>query len=431
MCQCAVGSKYMQRHTLDVHLPCCFRQYTLSVESLDQVVASLYTLAEWLLGRGQTVVDLMNFINETDLIQWEYDIDNTSRSQLIAVSRQQFWKVPGVFSFLPLNSPALCAHWRVVGRLLSLLSTEEHEMFKNLTTDTVSSQVEPMFLSTIDDDDEEKEEDILLGFDAYFNFERLQHLQCGANYPMKEVLDAAPEASPGSEVYLLGAVVSYCDPQSWPDPLPKDASCLTAVGVYPSKVEQLSQEKLQRLKQLLWDDEIYAFGEIGLDFRMAQDQWELQIQALKKLLQVAVPSKPIIINLWGSSTDLYYHEVSSICFDLARTYLHPQQPLCLQNFCGTQMIVDSWMSHFSNVFFGFSLAIVNFDENQNQAVQSLQRSRILLGTSAPDHPPDGLRLNSPRLLGKVAEVMSNIRFTSKRRILQLTKNNALRLYDQM
>jgi hypothetical protein len=62
-------------------------------------------------------------------------------------------------------------------------------------------------------------------------------------------------------VELVGGVVVYCDPKTWPVVPVR----LEAVGLHPKKILQLRDAEAAQLTKLLGHPSVTALGEVGLD----------------------------------------------------------------------------------------------------------------------------------------------------------------------
>ena len=92
-------------------------------------------------------------------------------------------------------------------------------------------------------------------------------------------------------------------------------------------------------------------------------------------------------------------------------------------------MVEWWIKAFPEVCFSFNRSINNFKEEQIEALVKMEDRRVLLETDAPYFIKKGHKYSSPNQIYDVAEMVSKYRKKTVKEILELTKNNALRLYN--
>lgn len=105
------------------------------------------------------------------------------------------------------------------------------------------------------------------------------------------------------------------------------------------------------------------------------------------------------------------------------------QPIHVHCFTGDIELVTEWMSHFSNVYFGFTGAVENFSSDQIAGLQSVPLNRILLETDSPYMRPGGGSINTPAFIGDVASLVASKLQISVQHLLKETVQNGRRLYS--
>ncbi|VDI22775.1 Hypothetical predicted protein [Mytilus galloprovincialis] len=75
----------------------------------------------------------------------------------------------------------------------------------------------------------------------------------------------APSHPPRNPVDLVGGVMVYCDPGTWPSALalqepPGGSPWVTAIGVHPKKAQQLDDSSFDKMERLLGLPGVRAIG---------------------------------------------------------------------------------------------------------------------------------------------------------------------------
>ena len=83
---------------------------------------------------------------------------------------------------------------------------------------------------------------------------------------------------------------------------------------------------------------------------------------------------------------------------------------------------------FPNSFFGFTKIVTGFDAEHLDALRAVPDDRLLLETDAPYFKRPGHRFSNPSYIGKVANVIAQVRKVPWEHILALSVANVHRLY---
>ena len=110
---------------------------------------------------------------------------------------------------------------------------------------------------------------------------------------------------PREPVQLVGGVVVFCDPPTWPKgPLVLEPGWKIAVGVHPKKSVQLQDSRRAELDTLLSRSDVSALGEIGVHrYDVPPQVWQGQLDCLKWVLNSSHPSMLVILHARGEKTD--------------------------------------------------------------------------------------------------------------------------------
>jgi len=194
-----------------------------------------------------------------------------------------------------------------------------------------------------------------------------------------------------------------------------------AVGVHPSEVGELDEEKLERLRLLCGHEKIVAVGEMGLDYHYPEPAASLQKEWFERQLALAREVKlPVIIHSREAAKDtLDIMQVNHAggfggvvhCFsyakEMAREYLN------------------------MGYYFGIG-GVITFKNAKKlkEAVQYIPMDRILLETDSPYLAPEPHRgeRNSSLNLPYVAEAVAQLKGISSEEVIEMTERNAKRLF---
>lgn len=176
-----------------------------------------------------------------------------------------------------------------------------------------------------------------------------------------------------------------------------------ALGIHPWWAAEHDLADIARLKQLmqLHTDEVCAVGEIGLDFALAADTFEIQQQLFEAQLALAKQyAKPVILHHRKSQPQLLA--------ELKRQQF--TEGGILHAFSGSQQQASAFLA------LGFKLGIggtITYERAQKtrNTVQKLPLSCFVLETDAPAMPLAGFQgdINTPAHLSNVFEALCLLR----------------------
>lgn len=189
------------------------------------------------------------------------------------------------------------------------------------------------------------------------------------------------------------------------------------VGVHPHN----AVDGWGGIAQLIEDnrDQIVGIGEIGLDYYYDHSPREVQQQALREQLALAVRyDLPVSFHVRDAFDDFWpiFDEFSGI-----RGVLH--------SFTDTQTHVDEALKR--GLYIGINgISTFTKDDAQRELYKLLDLSHILLETDAPFLTPAPFRgkMNKPAYIGRVAEHQAMLKSLSPDEVIRLTTNNAKALY---
>ncbi len=194
-----------------------------------------------------------------------------------------------------------------------------------------------------------------------------------------------------------------------------------AVGVHPSEVAELDEDKFELLREWSQDGRCVAIGEIGLDYHWPEPSPELQKKWFARQLQLARQQRlPVIIHSRDAASDTlevmkenHAEEIGGVvhCFSYSKEI--------------AKICVDM----------GFYIGIggvVTFKNGKKmkEVVEQTPIDKILLETDCPYLAPEPNRgkRNSSLNLPLVVDAIAAIKGISAEEVIRITEDNAKRMY---
>ena len=194
-----------------------------------------------------------------------------------------------------------------------------------------------------------------------------------------------------------------------------------AVGVHPSEVAELDEDKFELLREWSQDGRCVAIGEIGLDYHWPEPSPELQKKWFARQLQLARQQRlPVIIHSRDAASDTlevmkenHAEEIGGVvhCFSYSKEI--------------AKICVDM----------GFYIGIGGVGTFKNgkkmkEVVEQTPMERILLETDCPylSPEPNRGRRNSSLNLPLVVAAIAAIKGISSEEVIKITEDNAKRMY---
>lgn len=195
-----------------------------------------------------------------------------------------------------------------------------------------------------------------------------------------------------------------------------------AIGVHPEECAPLTEEHIERFKKLAKEPKIVAIGEIGLDYYWNEPEPSIQKKWFERQLELAREVElPVIIHSRDAAKDTLdmmkaakAQEIGGVihCFsygvEMAREYLN----------------------------MGFYLGVggvVTFKNGRKlkEVVEYAPLERILLETDCPylSPVPNRGKRNSSLNLVYVADEIARIKGIDKETVIQVTRDNAKKMYN--
>ena len=191
-----------------------------------------------------------------------------------------------------------------------------------------------------------------------------------------------------------------------------------AVGVHPEVVEDITDEGIEKLRELVRNKKVVAIGEIGLDYHYRDDNKEEQIAAFRRQMDLAKElSLPVIIHSRDATEDT---------MKVLSEYKLPGVVHCFSGSAETAKEVIKLGMHV-----GFT-GVVTFKNARRalEAVEAVPLNRLLCETDCPYMAPEpnrGKRCDSTMLEFILAK-MAEIKGVTPQQLADITCENAKKLF---
>ena len=195
-----------------------------------------------------------------------------------------------------------------------------------------------------------------------------------------------------------------------------------SVGFHPHDASKLTKSLLQKIRQLAEEQhKLIAIGEIGLDYHYMNSPAEIQQQAFRKQLQLAVElNLPVILHSREAETDT---------LNILQEFPVPSHGVAHSFTSSIEMartlVEMGW-------YLGIN-GIVTFKnaEDLRKVVRWLPLDRLLLETDSPFLAPIPFRgkPNKPAHIPAIATFIAELREISLEQLSEQTSANAQRLFN--
>jgi len=178
-----------------------------------------------------------------------------------------------------------------------------------------------------------------------------------------------------------------------------------------------------------------AWGEMGLDYHYNLSPPDVQKRVLIRQLEKAVSL--------GRNIVIHTREADDDIFEILTKYVPKETHIHIHCFTDTPALAASLLSHFPNLYIGVT-GVITYSSNVNtaEAVKAAPLERLLLETDSPFMTPNNAQKAVKELTGKssripvcwsalipwTAEWVANIKEVSVEKVLEVTTENAKRMY---
>ena len=195
-------------------------------------------------------------------------------------------------------------------------------------------------------------------------------------------------------------------------------SIYVTIGYHPDQVGVVTDENIDRLKELLKTPKVVGGGEIGLDYHYGKDDRDKQIELFEKQLMIAEElNLPVVIH----SRDATEDTINTLKKYKVKGIMH-----CFSGSVETAKIYVSM-----GYLLGIGGVVTFKNSNLYKVVEEVGLNNIVLETDAPYLAPTPHRgeQNSSKYIPIIAERISEILGVSVDEVANQTTDNAVKLFD--
>lgn len=198
------------------------------------------------------------------------------------------------------------------------------------------------------------------------------------------------------------------------------------VGVHPSEIEELNEERLEWLRELTKLKKVVAVGEIGLDYYWDKEPevQERQCYWFKRQMELAKEAKlPIVVHSRDAAADTLQVMKEAHAEEIPGViHCYSYSPEIAQEFIK--------MGYYIGVG-----GVVTFKNAKKlkETVEQIPLERILLETDCPYMAPEPYRgkRNDSRYIPYIVEKIAELKRISIEEVEQITWQNATKLYHNV
>ena len=271
---------------------------------------------------------------------------------------------------------------------------------------------------------------ILFDSHAHINYERYSTAERAL---LMERIEASPVAcvmDVGFDIESSRLAIADAAAKPW---------CYAAVGVHPHYAESFSDEDLSTLKELLHSPKVVAFGETGLDYYRDYSPRDMQREAFRKQLRLALDAGlPIIIHDRDSGGDTIRILNEEGAFSEERKAVFPVNPETGAPDARILMHCFSGSAEQALEYIGLGATIsiagpVTYKNNKKtvRVTEEVPLAHLLIETDSPYLTPEPMRgkPNEPAYVEYVARKIAEIKGIPYEELAAATLENALRFFD--
>ena len=193
-----------------------------------------------------------------------------------------------------------------------------------------------------------------------------------------------------------------------------------ALGVHPDEVYDLSEDDYKWIEDNLSHPKIIAVGEIGMDYHREHDK-NVQREAFERQMDIARRNDmPIVVHSRDAANDTYEIMKANNAHDLGGV---------IHCFSYEKEMARQFLD--MNYYIGVG-GVVTFKNGRKlkEVVEYTPIDRIVLETDAPYLAPVPFRgkRNDSRYIKYVAEEVARIKNMTYDEVVEVTKQNALKMY---
>ena len=198
----------------------------------------------------------------------------------------------------------------------------------------------------------------------------------------------------------------------------KYSNLYPAVGIHPQNVDKSKIGDIDKLEQIIKNENVVALGEIGLDYYYSRDNREKQILFFEKQLELSKKyDLPVIIHCRNATDDLLRilkkSDVKGVIHCFSGSVETARELIKLGYYLGVGGILTFKNSKLVDV------------------IRSIPIEYILLETDSPFLTPEPFRKykNEPKYIPIIAEKLAQLKEIDVNEVMKITTNNANSVFD--
>ena len=233
----------------------------------------------------------------------------------------------------------------------------------------------------------------------------------------------------GAGVSMICVGVDYETSKQGIELAQKHDGMWATVGLHPN--DNLNEKfESEKYRELLGQDKVVAFGEIGLDYYRTEKSEDQKFQKERFIQQLELAKemkKPLILHCRDSKTG-----------SVGRAYPDMIEILKNGNYTANGGVVHSYTGSLqeANQFIALGLhigfnGIITFTRQCDEIVKAVSLDKILLETDAPFLTPESHRgkRNEPAYVIEVAKKLAELKNEPLEKVIEQTTNNCQKLFS--
>lgn len=189
------------------------------------------------------------------------------------------------------------------------------------------------------------------------------------------------------------------------------------LGIHPEDVLNYKDSDIDFIEENINNDKVVGIGEIGLDYHYEKETREKQITLFKKQLDMARKYKKAVV--------IHSRDAINDTINILKDYKDVKK--VLHCYSGSIETANELIK--LNTYFGIG-GVLTFKNNKLvDVVKNLPLDRIVLETDSPFLSPCRGEKNEPKNICIVASKIAEIKDISYEEVLDITKSNAISLFD--
>ncbi|KAK3102219.1 hypothetical protein FSP39_009681 [Pinctada imbricata] len=261
-------------------------------------------------------------------------------------------------------------------------------------------------------------------WDSYWNPGRMVP-PYGSDQPIGQYL-SRENRMPRFPITLAGGVVSTLDTPEDFLAFREEAIWVPTFEITPEELGNLDPDTIPSLLERC-RRRYSAIGPVEMD--LASELLPRQMWNLTTILDNAPSSVPVLLRSYDPHSRSHPMAIRRL-LDVARSMcVDPHKPIVLQGFRGSPATVEEWVQTGCNVFFSINGSVTSFGPTEIEGIRRIPTNRLLVESSSPDFPVNIPHPMTPRFLGEVIHLISQVRGLPHEEVCRATFINGLSAFQ--